>query len=173
MVQNASYPETKVVTIGGFKFGLVHGHQVVPWTDPAALAMLQRQLDADVLISGHSHKYQAYEYADKFYVNPGSATGAYSALTRYTLAHAFNEVVRRFPSAATTLTGPSHELAHPPTHTHTLTSSLFLSLSLTHRDSVVHPSFVLMDVQAGAAVTYVYQLVDDEVKVEKIDYKKK
>ena len=80
--QSQAYPETKVVTIGGFKLGLVHGHQVVPWTDPAALAMLQRQLDVDVLISGHSHKFQAYEYADKFFVNPGSATGAYSALTR-------------------------------------------------------------------------------------------
>ena len=60
----------------------MHGHQVVPWADPAALAMLQRQLDVDVLISGHTHKFQAYEYADKFFVNPGSATGAYSALTR-------------------------------------------------------------------------------------------
>lgn len=44
--------------------------------------MLQRQLDVDVLVSGHTHKFQAYEYADKFFVNPGSATGAYSALTR-------------------------------------------------------------------------------------------
>ena len=40
-------------------------------------------------------------------------------------------------------------------------------------DSDVHPSFVLMDIQGSAAVTYVYQLIDDEVKVEKIDYKKK
>ena len=80
--QGQQYPDTKVVTIAGFKLGLVHGHQVVPWADPAALAMLQRQLDVDVLISGHTHKFAAFEYADKFFVNPGSATGAYSALTR-------------------------------------------------------------------------------------------
>ncbi|KAJ1485480.1 Metallo-dependent phosphatase-like protein [Baffinella frigidus] len=42
-------PETKTVTIAGWKFGLCHGHQVVPWGDMEALAMLQRQLDADVM----------------------------------------------------------------------------------------------------------------------------
>merc|ERR1712146_882517 len=29
--ENTSYPETKVVKIGGFRIGLAHGHQVVPW----------------------------------------------------------------------------------------------------------------------------------------------
>ena len=39
--------------------------------------------------------------------------------------------------------------------------------------SDVHPSFVLMDIQGTAASTYVYQLIDEDVKVEKIEYKKK
>lgn len=34
------------------------------------------------------------------------------------------------------------------------------------------PSFVLMDIQGNNIVTYVYKLVDNEVKVEKIEYKK-
>lgn len=38
--------------------------------------------------------------------------------------------------------------------------------------SDVVPSFVLMDIQAGTIVTYVYQLVKDDVKVERIEYKK-
>ncbi len=54
----ADLPATKVVTIGGFKIGLVHGHQVVPWGDRDALAILQRKLDCDVLISGHTHKFE-------------------------------------------------------------------------------------------------------------------
>lgn len=41
---DTSLPETKVVTIGSFKIGLCHGHQLVPWGDPEALAMLQRQV---------------------------------------------------------------------------------------------------------------------------------
>lgn len=36
----------------------------------------------------------------------------------------------------------------------------------------VTPSFVLMDIQSSTVVTYVYQLVGDEVKVERIEYKK-
>lgn len=36
----------------------------------------------------------------------------------------------------------------------------------------VIPSFVLMDIQSSTVVTYVYQLVGDEVKVERIEYKK-
>eukprot|EP00694_Reclinomonas_americana_P005859 EC795433.1.p1 GENE.EC795433.1~~EC795433.1.p1 ORF type:complete len:189 (+),score=73.19 EC795433.1:22-588(+) len=73
-------PEYDVVTLGGFKIGLIHGHQVVPWGDKEALAMWQRKLDVDVLVSGHTHEVRAYEHEKKFYLNPGSATGAFSAL---------------------------------------------------------------------------------------------
>ena len=34
------------------------------------------------------------------------------------------------------------------------------------------PSFVLLDIQQSTVVAYVYQLVGDEVKVERIEYKK-
>lgn len=71
------------------------------------------------MISGHTHKFEAYEQEGKFYVNPGSATGAYSAL-----------------------------------------------------ESEITPSFILMDIQSGTVVTYVYQLVDGEVKVDRIEFKK-
>ncbi|NWI71521.1 VPS29 protein, partial [Todus mexicanus] len=74
------YPEEKVVTVGQFRIGLIHGHQVIPWGDAASLALLQRQLDVDILISGHTHRFEAFEHENKFYINPGSATGAYSAL---------------------------------------------------------------------------------------------
>ncbi|XP_041456991.1 vacuolar protein sorting-associated protein 29 [Lytechinus pictus] len=117
--ETVSYPEQKVVTVGQFRVGISHGHQVVPWGDVESLSMLQRQLDVDILISGHTHKFEAYEHEGKFYINPGSATGAYSAL-----------------------------------------------------DSNTVPSFVLMDIQSSTVVTYVYQLVGDDVKVERIEYKK-
>jgi len=75
-----AFPETKVVTVGQFKIGLCHGHQIVPWGDREARAMLQRQLDVDILITGHTHGFEAYEYQKRFFINPGSATGAYSPL---------------------------------------------------------------------------------------------
>ena len=39
-----------------------------------------QMLDCDILITGHTHKFEAYEHENRFYVNPGSITGAYSAL---------------------------------------------------------------------------------------------
>ena len=55
----------------------------MPWGDTESLAMVQRQLDVDILISGHTHRFDAFEHENKFYINPGSITGAYSALDRY------------------------------------------------------------------------------------------
>ncbi|CAO1408222.1 unnamed protein product [Diamesa hyperborea] len=77
---NITYPEQKVVTVGQFRIGLCHGHQVIPWGNPDSLAIIQRQLDVDILISGHTHKFEAYEHENKFYINPGSATGAFNAI---------------------------------------------------------------------------------------------
>jgi vacuolar protein sorting-associated protein 29 len=114
-----SYPELKVVTVGQFRIGLCHGHQVVPWGDTESLAIIQRQLDVDILITGHTHKFQAFEHEEKFYINPGSITGAYSPL-----------------------------------------------------ESNVTPSFVLLDIQQSTVIAYVYQLIGDEVKVERIEYRK-
>eukprot|EP00638_Chattonella_subsalsa_P016634 CAMPEP_0117832124 /NCGR_PEP_ID=MMETSP0949-20121206/9522_1 /TAXON_ID=44440 /ORGANISM="Chattonella subsalsa, Strain CCMP2191" /LENGTH=194 /DNA_ID=CAMNT_0005673501 /DNA_START=14 /DNA_END=598 /DNA_ORIENTATION=- len=79
--ESTTFPETKVVVIGQFKIGLAHGHQVVPWGDPQSLAMLQRQLDVDILITGHTHQNSVEESEGKFYINPGSITGAYSCLS--------------------------------------------------------------------------------------------
>ena len=60
-LKNLDYPEQKVVTVGQFRIGLTHGHQIVPWGDKESLTMLQRQLDVDVLITGHTHQFEAFE----------------------------------------------------------------------------------------------------------------
>ena len=39
-------------------------------------------------------------------------------------------------------------------------------------DSDPTPSFALMDIQGPVVVTYVYQLIEGEVRVEKIEYRK-
>jgi predicted phosphodiesterase len=48
----------KVVEIGDLRVGICHGHQVVPWGDKEALAILQRQLDVDILVTGHTHAFE-------------------------------------------------------------------------------------------------------------------
>ena len=40
--EHAGLPESKVIQIGNFKIGIIHGHQVLPWGDLEALAAVQR-----------------------------------------------------------------------------------------------------------------------------------
>ncbi|KAJ1978714.1 Vacuolar protein sorting-associated protein 29 [Dimargaris xerosporica] len=117
------WPQSKIVQHGDIRVGVIHGHQLVPSADSESLAIVARQMDVDILITGHTHRFEAFEYDGKFFVNPGSATGAYGAANI------------------------------PPT-------------------TAATPSFVLMDIQPTLVTTYVYQLVDGELKVDKIEYKK-
>lgn len=71
-------PEKKVVTIGEFKIGMIHGHQVLPWGDQEALSNIQRELGCDIILSGHTHSIEVKSKEGKFYINPGSISGAFS-----------------------------------------------------------------------------------------------
>ncbi|KAG6883117.1 hypothetical protein C0993_007767, partial [Termitomyces sp. T159_Od127] len=94
--------------------------ECIPTGDIDSLSSIARQMDVDVLVSGHTHTFQAVEVDNKFFVNPGSATGAWTG-------------------------------AHNGDPT---------------------PSFALMDIQGPVIVTYVYQLIEGEVRVEKIEWRK-
>ena len=76
-------PETKILEISGFKIGLIHGHQIVPWGDVDALSQCQRELECDILVSGHTHASSVNCVEGKYLINPGSATGAYSGISEY------------------------------------------------------------------------------------------
>lgn len=94
--------------------------------------MINRQLDCDILITGHTHQFEAYEHENRFYVNPGSITGAFTPLESKV-------------TSATNADGGRY---------------------------CTTPSFILMDIQSATVITYVYQLIDSEVKVERIEFKK-
>ncbi|GLC45847.1 hypothetical protein PLESTB_001444200 [Pleodorina starrii] len=113
-------PDQLILDLAGFKVGVVHGHQIVPWADPDATSLLQRQMGVDILLTGNTHRFEARKAGTCVTLNPGSATGAYAVAGE---------------GAAT-------------------------------------PSFVLMDLDGSKVTVYVYQLVDGEVRVEKIDYTK-
>eukprot|EP00199_Chlamydomonas_sp_CCMP681_P006335 CAMPEP_0119102880 /NCGR_PEP_ID=MMETSP1180-20130426/1485_1 /TAXON_ID=3052 ORGANISM="Chlamydomonas cf sp, Strain CCMP681" /NCGR_SAMPLE_ID=MMETSP1180 /ASSEMBLY_ACC=CAM_ASM_000741 /LENGTH=189 /DNA_ID=CAMNT_0007087257 /DNA_START=32 /DNA_END=601 /DNA_ORIENTATION=- len=74
-------PERSIVNIGDYKIGLIHGHQVSPFGDPAALARLHRQLGVDILVTGHTHEHKILKTEDGLQITLGSATGAYSTLS--------------------------------------------------------------------------------------------
>jgi vacuolar protein sorting-associated protein 29 len=71
-------PEKKSVTIGEFKIGMIHGHQILPWGNTDSLSAIQRELDCDILLSGNTHEINVKVLDNKLYINPGSISGAFS-----------------------------------------------------------------------------------------------
>lgn len=68
-----NFPETRVVQVGQFRVGVVHGHQVVPWQSQDSLARMRRKLHVDILISGHTHQNEVVEHDGYYHINPVSA----------------------------------------------------------------------------------------------------
>lgn len=71
-------PFFKVIRLENLNVGFTSGHQIIPKSDPLALLTLARELDVDVLIWGGTHKVEAYILDGKFFINPGSVTGAFN-----------------------------------------------------------------------------------------------
>ncbi|EIN08736.1 Metallo-dependent phosphatase, partial [Punctularia strigosozonata HHB-11173 SS5] len=119
--ESPAFPLSHTVVHQGspIRIGVIHGHQCIPAGDLDSLNAIARQMDVDVLVSGHTHTFQAVEYDNRFFVNPGSATGAWNG----------------------------------------------------NQDAPT-PSFALMDIQGPVITTYVYQLIENEVRVEKVEFRK-
>jgi vacuolar protein sorting-associated protein 29 len=75
-VEATSLPLTQVVTHGAIRIGFLEGFTLVS-SEPDLLLAEANRLDVDVLCWGGTHRFDAFEYMDKFFVNPGSATGAF------------------------------------------------------------------------------------------------
>ena len=71
-------PDRKVVTIGEFRIGMIHGHQILPWGNIESLGSVQRELDCDILLSGTTHEVALKAVDNKIYINPGSISGTFS-----------------------------------------------------------------------------------------------
>lgn len=139
------------MTHGNLRIGFTHGHTVIPPGDPDSLLIAARQMDVDVLCWGGTSRFEAYELEGKFFVNPGSATGAASWT---------GEDLDWDPEGE----GESKEE--------------FAGIDRdTGEQKGLCPSFVLMDVQGDVLVLYVYQLRKDAegkeaVAVEKVSFRK-
>ncbi|CAD8110907.1 unnamed protein product [Paramecium sonneborni] len=73
-------PETKVVQIGSWKLVLVHGHQLVPHGDEESQYTFLKEMEGDVLITGHTGVAKVTAVEKKYIINPGSATGGFNGL---------------------------------------------------------------------------------------------
>lgn len=75
--QNPHFPPTLIINHPPLKIGVLHGHQLLPVGDSSTLSSLARAMDVDILLTGHTHRLEAFEKDGRFFVNPGSATGAW------------------------------------------------------------------------------------------------
>ncbi|WP_407376656.1 metallophosphoesterase [Methanobrevibacter sp.] len=64
-------PKAKVIEAEGLKIGLVHG-EVYPRADTQQLVYLAKELDCDILVSGHSHQPKIEKTDGVLLINPGS-----------------------------------------------------------------------------------------------------
>ena len=63
----------------GWRFGLAQSSStLIDSTDLASKESLARSLDVHILITNGTHQFQGQEVRDRFYLDPGSATGAWS-----------------------------------------------------------------------------------------------
>jgi uncharacterized protein len=74
-------PKTNVFEIEGVKCGQVHGDVVSPRGDWDQLYSIAVSLNINILFSGHTHCFSVYEYKNKLFINPGSATGTTSIIS--------------------------------------------------------------------------------------------
>ena len=64
-------PTAKVIEAEGLKIGIVHG-EVYPRADTQQLVYLAKELDVNILVSGHSHQPKIEQTDGVLLLNPGS-----------------------------------------------------------------------------------------------------
>lgn len=188
-----SLPQCQVVSHDNLKIGFTNGYQVVPRNDPVSLLVLARELDADILIWGGTHKVEAYTLDGKFFINPGSLTGAFSfdwpEVEEQESEDEANETKEKKEKKETKETKedkkeltddkeekdekkelkdekPESDETKEDQESGTDANVLAEELS----SSV--PSFCLLDVRESSCTVYIYTYLNDEVKVDKVSYHK-
>ncbi|GAK64402.1 retrograde transporter [Moesziomyces antarcticus] len=202
---NPHFPSSLILNHAPLRIGVLHGHQVVPAGDTQSLAAVARAMDVDILLTGHTHRFEAFELEGRFFVNPGSATGAWhptwplrdpasvaalaeKAATKASQADASGADAKKSDKNATeeasTKKNKTDDAAKAKPTDATAAekdgASAKQADGANEDDEELHvkeapapiPSFALLDIQGAVVVTYVYQLIDGDVKVEKIEYRK-
>lgn len=70
-------PEEETLHLPPVKISLIHGTGIWPRGDPKQLLRVAKRLDANVLISGHTHRPEITLSEGILLLNPGSLTGAW------------------------------------------------------------------------------------------------
>jgi len=194
--EEKNIPLVAVIKEGDFRIGCCNGYTVVPKSDPLSLLALARQLDVDIMLWGGTHNVEAYTLEEKFFVNPGSCTGAFSAdwpILNDSISNNITDIETNKKDSATESDDitqsedGSEQLENNKPDTKdeeqeqedknaTLEEESLneedISISEVEISGSNVPSFCLLDIQGSTCTLYIYMFIDGEVKVDKVVYKK-
>lgn len=167
-----SLPFYKVVTVDNFRIGFTNGYQIVPKSDPLSLLAFAREINVDILIWGGTHKVEAYTLDGKFFINPGSATGAvnfdWPEKDEEDVDEEEEEKADEEEEKQNDETEKAEEKEEEkePQENEVMDEDLEVDLA----SSI--PSFCLLDTQGSRCTLYIYTHINGEVKVDKVMYQK-
>ncbi|KAG7815825.1 hypothetical protein KL920_004950 [Ogataea angusta] len=176
--QDYNLPLSLVFNHDKLKIGLVNGFQIVPKADPLSLLSQARLMNVDILIYGSTHKVEAYTLDGRFFVNPGSATGAFSTSK---MDQEDVDTVEAYLAEVNGKIGQGEEKKEASNDEDKKDDKKeeekpesgkpeeFVEIE-EYMDPV--PSFCLLDIQGSVCTLYLYTLIDGEVKVDKLTYRK-
>lgn len=177
----AALPLFKTVQHGELKIGITASHNTLSLHDPDTQLIIARQLDVDILICGGGHRVEAFELDGKFFVSPGSATGAFSVekhLDDERDDEEEDEVVENgqekdgeHKNGETKDESTKEDKSEDKDKDETKEEEGSEEAKVTEPSDPV-PSFCLLDIQGSVCVLYVYMYIDGDVKVDKISYRK-
>lgn len=189
-------PLTSIINIGNFRIGCCSGYTVVPKNDPVSLLILARQLDVDILLWSGTHNVEAYTLEGKFFVNPGSCTGAFNADWPVIIDN--NVPIQTQPQgddeneksvdkneekdidvteADKTSDDINNHVGMPATDDkNNINEEEMEEANITIPENIATgsntPSFCLFDIQGSTCTLYIYIYVNGDVRVDKVVYKK-
>lgn len=185
--KDAQVPLYLITSHDNLRIGYTNGYQIVPRNDPLSLLTLARELDVDVLIWGGTHKVEAYTLDGKFFINPGSATGAFT----FDWPERFEEEEQEEQKNEEKKVQDEEEQveegggdktvdeAKPEVEAeaeaqkddlHWAPEKVDLANIPELEDPI--PSFCLLDTHDSTCTLYIYTYLDGEVKVDKVSYTK-
>jgi vacuolar protein sorting-associated protein 29 len=65
-----TFPETRVLQVGDFRIGVIHGHQILPWSNKESIERMRRRMNVDILVTGHSHQNEVHVEDGAYHINP-------------------------------------------------------------------------------------------------------
>ena len=68
--ESLQFPEQRILQVGQFRIGVMHGHQILPYGSQEALTRVRRKLGVDILITGFTHKNEVNLQDGYYHINP-------------------------------------------------------------------------------------------------------